>query len=74
MVFVDFGHELQERALFVSQFKDIGKVFVINDSEEYPVYEVVESFKYSYTDSQLRPFTSVCSDTIDVRKWFHEGD
>ena len=74
LVFVDFGHEFQERALFVSQFKDIGKVFVIHDSEEYPVYEVVESFKYSYTDSQLRPFTSVCSDTIDVRKWFHEGD
>lgn len=71
LVFVDNGQPA-EREYLSYRLLDRTDVFVFHDTEEGPAYgynRVLPKFRYVYTDKAQKAFTSIASNSVDVRKW-----
>ena len=71
VVFID--HRPGERRIEdVRRLRKNTDIFIVHDTEEagYQYEPTLSSFKYVYTFSKYRPYTTVVSDTVDVSKLF----
>jgi len=71
LVFVDQGQPI-EREYSIRRMMDRTDVFVMHDTEEgfaYGYERTLPMFKYVYTDKSQIAWTSIASNTVDVRSW-----
>ena len=61
----------ERRRVDIQRLRNNTDIFVIHDTQE-PSYEwsILLTFKYSYTYTRYNTYTTIISDTIDVRKMF----
>jgi hypothetical protein len=71
VVFVD--HRPGERRVVdIRRLRSRAEVFVVHDTEEpsYGFYAILPQFRYTYTHVRHSTWTTVASDTVNVRAWF----
>jgi hypothetical protein len=68
LVFID-NAPAERRNVDIQRFKN--SICVVHDTEEsiYNYHETVGKMRYCYTDPTKRPWTTVCSDKVDVNKF-----
>ena len=69
VVFIDH-HPSERRSIDAIRFKDVADLVVIHDtereSEKYRNSDIWPHFKYKFTFTETRPWTTIVSNTIDV--------
>lgn len=73
ILFIDH-HPSSQRSLDVIKFKDKADFIIIHDTERddpntYDYSRIWPHFKYRYDYKDVKPYTTVVSNTIDVTKW-----
>lgn len=73
LAFIDHGQPCR-REDEIRRMMDITDVFVMHDTEEVVAYgynRIIPMFKYVYTDKCQKAWTTVASNSVDVRNWFN---